>query len=310
MQKKQVGSRLYFNFGLFSGFAIVIISLILYFRYEGLADPDSDPQEDPTNVFAKVFPCFRGVLLFLLYYWFIALDLWGWNMHRINYKTYLGFNHHFSTVGEVFRRVSYLSVVFLLAFILYILQAETVGQFAVVESFQFGIAFFPTVYLPLVVWGVAALYVFFPSFKYFNGPGRLWMYRMMFGATIGHFIKYESRYTFFLDQFTSMAVPLRDLDYTICYYYVLSKTGAEHDTQCYYQQRLSAALVVIIPYSIKTIHYLTRARDKGKFWNTDEMWNFFKTMLATSVGVLSYLQRKNPVFRYAWIPAALLCSML
>lgn len=60
---------------------------------------------------------------------------------------------------------------------------------------------------------------------------------------------------------------------------------------------------------MKCIHYLTRSRSKGKFWHTDEMWNFFKTLLATTVGVLSYLQRQNPVFKYGWIPAALCASL-
>lgn len=95
-----------------------MVALILYFRYEGYIDPDSP--EIP-NVFSKVFPCFRGIALFFVYYWFIGLDLWGWNSYRINYKTYLGFNHHFSTVGEVFRRTSYLSFIFLVVFLLYIL---------------------------------------------------------------------------------------------------------------------------------------------------------------------------------------------
>lgn len=45
------------------------------------------------------------------------------------------------------------------------------------------------------------------------------MYKMGWGATFGHFIKYESRYTFFTDQFVSMVTPLRDVDYTLCYYY-------------------------------------------------------------------------------------------
>lgn len=43
---------------------------------------------------------------------------------------------------------------------------------------------------------------------------------------------------------------------------------------------------------MKAIHYITRARDKGKFWHTDEMWNFFKTLLAVCVATLSYLAKK------------------
>jgi EXS family len=70
-----------------------------------------------------------------------------------------------------------------------------------------------------VCWVLGALYVFVPTRKYFNGQGRMWMYRTMWGALAGHFWKYESRFTFFTDQFVSMVTPFRDLDYTICYYY-------------------------------------------------------------------------------------------
>lgn len=76
-----------------------------------------------------MFPCFRGLALFIIYYWYLALDLWGWTHFRINYKIYLGFNHHFSTVEEVFKRVSYFSAMFLLSFVFYSLQAENIEPF-------------------------------------------------------------------------------------------------------------------------------------------------------------------------------------
>lgn len=149
------------------GFAMIMVALIFCFRYNGYADPDD---EDSHNIFNKVFPSFRGIALFIIYYWFLALDLWGWTTHRINYKNYLGFNHHFSTVPEVFRRTSLLSVLFLLIFILYILQVEMIGYFQFVYSFNFqNFQFYPTQYLPLIIWGVAAIYVFIPIFNHWNG---------------------------------------------------------------------------------------------------------------------------------------------
>jgi hypothetical protein len=51
-------------------------------------------------------------------------------------------------------------------------------------------------YLPLLVWIIGILYVFIPAKRSLNGEGRRWMFRMIFGSVIGHFIKYESRYTF------------------------------------------------------------------------------------------------------------------
>lgn len=61
------------------------------------------------------------MILFLVYYWYIALDVVGWNYFRINYKVYLGFNHHFSTPTEIIKRVSILSTIFLIVFVVYLM---------------------------------------------------------------------------------------------------------------------------------------------------------------------------------------------
>jgi len=102
-----------FYFGFFAGFALVFILLLLVMRYDGYLDPNSD------KVFNKLFPCFRGIALFLFYFWMLALDVAGWNYFNINYKIYLGFNFHFSTLSEILKRVTTLSAIFLIAFVLY-----------------------------------------------------------------------------------------------------------------------------------------------------------------------------------------------
>ena len=115
-EDKKLKNDVYFKFGLFVGIAFCLVLLILIIRYEGLLDTNSN-----SGVFAKLFPCFRGLALLLIYYWYISLDLVGWNYFRINYKIYLGFNHHFSTVPEALKRVSWFTAFFLILFVLYIL---------------------------------------------------------------------------------------------------------------------------------------------------------------------------------------------
>jgi hypothetical protein len=61
----------------------------------------------------------RGTGLFLLYFWFLAFDVFGWNYFRINYKIYLGFNHHFSTLPEILERVMILSSIYLISLLFY-----------------------------------------------------------------------------------------------------------------------------------------------------------------------------------------------
>lgn len=102
-----------FYFGFFAGFAAVFILILFLMRYDGYLDPNSD------KVFNKVFPCFRGAALFIFYFWMLALDVAGWNYFNINYKLYLGFNHHYSTLSEILKRVTVLSSIYLLIFIIY-----------------------------------------------------------------------------------------------------------------------------------------------------------------------------------------------
>lgn len=102
-----------FFFGFFAGFAVVFVMLLLLMRYDGFLDPNSD------TVFNKVFPCFRGMALYLVYYWVISFDLAGWKYFNINYKLYLGFNYHSSTLSEVWQRTSILSAIYLIVFVLY-----------------------------------------------------------------------------------------------------------------------------------------------------------------------------------------------
>ena len=53
---------------------------------------------------------------------------------------------------------------------------------------------------------------------------------------------------------------------------------------------------------------MTRARDKGKFLFTDEMYNFIKTSIAMSVGILAYLTRLDVSWKYYWVAVACFCS--
>lgn len=110
-----------FYFGFFAGFGFVCFLILVVLRYDGYLDPNSD------KVFNKLFPCFRGIALFIFYYWMIALDVAGWNYFNINYKIYLGFNFHFSTLTEILKRVTTLSTLYMVCFVLYLLQEENLG---------------------------------------------------------------------------------------------------------------------------------------------------------------------------------------
>ena len=115
-QNEEINLSTLFAFGFFAGFAVVLIFIIVFIKIEGYLGVDIK-----SNVFRVIFPCFRGPALILLFYWFMAIDVWCWNEFRINYKIYLGFNHHFSTLTEILKRNCVLSSIYLSMFFLYIL---------------------------------------------------------------------------------------------------------------------------------------------------------------------------------------------
>ncbi|CAD8044114.1 unnamed protein product [Paramecium primaurelia] len=287
--KKKTGSKNIYLFGLFFGISIVIVTILLLMRLEGMLDPENEA------LFSPIFPSIRGGGLLLIYYWLLTLDQYIWIKYQINYKLYLGFNHHFSTLTEVIKRVSFLSTIFLLLFLITCIQVEEIAF----KDYRHVIKI-----LPLLFWIIFFGYLLIPTIKKFNGQGRRWMYRMLKGALFTHFISYDARYTFVLDQFVSLFSPIRDLEYTVCYYSIdLFNDNKEiiHYKECEQGQRIVADICLAVVFSLKCLHCLTLAKKNGKFFNTLEMWNFLKNLLAVSVGIVGCLNKFDKSDAILWI---------
>ncbi|CAD8135336.1 unnamed protein product [Paramecium octaurelia] len=287
--KKKTGSTNIYLFGLFFGVSVVIITILLLMRLEGMLDPENE------ELFSPIFPSIRGGGLLLIYYWLLTLDQYIWIKYQINYKLYLGFNHHFSTLTEVIKRVSFLSTIYLLLFLITCIQVEEIAF----KDYKNIIKV-----LPLLYWVIFFGYLLIPTIKKFNGQGRRWMYRMLKGALFSHFLAYDARYTFVLDQFVSLFSPIRDLEYTICYYsndLFNDNEEIQHYKECEQGQRIVGDICLIVVFSLKCLHCLTLAKKNGKFYNTLEMWNFLKNLLAVSVGIVGCLNKFDKTDAILWI---------
>ncbi|CAK78750.1 unnamed protein product (macronuclear) [Paramecium tetraurelia] len=287
--KKKAGSTNIYLFGLFFGVSVVVITILLLMRLEGMLDPENE------ELFSPIFPSIRGGGLLLIYYWLLTLDQYIWIKYQINYKLYLGFNHHFSTLTEVIKRVSFLSTIYLLLFLITCIQVEEIAFKDYKQIVKI---------LPLLYWVIFFGYLLIPTIKKFNGQGRRWMYRMLKGALFTHFLSYDARYTFVLDQFVSLFSPIRDLEYTICYYSNdLFNDNEEiiHYKECESGQRIVGDICLVVVFSLKCLHCLTLAKKNGKFYNTLEMWNFLKNLLAVSVGIVGCLNKFDKTDAILWI---------
>ena len=90
MKEKIFTPKNLFLYGLYLGFAVVMLTHISFDRVSFLSQVS--PKYD------LVFPMFRGLSLFLLYFWLLCLNMYGWTVCHINYRHLFQYNHHYSTV--------------------------------------------------------------------------------------------------------------------------------------------------------------------------------------------------------------------
>ena len=71
---------------------------------------------------------------------------------------------------------------------------------------------------PLICWLALIMYMIMPIKEYFNYVGRIWFFKLLLESIFSLFIKVEFKHVWFTDQLTSFIGPLRDIEYTFCYY--------------------------------------------------------------------------------------------
>ena len=71
--------------------------------------------------------------------------------------------------------------------------------------------------LPLICWLILLGYFFCP-FKIFNYSGRVYTMKLFMESVASIFVPTEFRHIWFMDQLTSLIGPMRDIEYTMCYY--------------------------------------------------------------------------------------------
>ena len=90
-----------FSFGFFVDLMVILLILCILIGVHFSIDMDDDAN------FKSIFPMFRGYLVFILYYWYLGLNVYAWNMAHINYKLAFAFNdNHYSDVISIFKRAA------------------------------------------------------------------------------------------------------------------------------------------------------------------------------------------------------------
>jgi hypothetical protein len=76
---------------------------------------------------------------------------------------------------------------------------------------------FQSEYLVLIVWIALGIYLLMPL-PIFNYEGRLYAIKLMFRSLVSPIMGVDFTIIWMTDQWISLATPLRDFAYTICYY--------------------------------------------------------------------------------------------
>lgn len=286
-----------FYFGLFLGIALFLIFMICLLAWYGDLDVDDD------ELFRDVFPMFRGIGAFILYIWLLAWNVYGWTTANINYKLIFGFNYHFSQVSEILKRAAFFSMIFLLMFLWYIILRQKLGKLADV------LAFLPKEFTPLVVWLLFLGYLFFPSTKILNPLGRIYSYRLLRDIFFKPFEKIAFRIAWSTDQLVSFVLPLKDLEYTICFYSG-NFFNNDHVSYCQSKKRFSSGFIVaFIPLLYRILQCLSNIYYKKSYLGAD-FFNMLKYFLSLIVVIFSFLTSlySDSFYLHLWILFAILST--
>lgn len=195
-----------FYFGFFMGILIILFLLCFLIGQHFNIDMDDDAE------FKTIFPMFRGYAIICLYMWLLALNVYAWNEFNINYKLCFQFNNHYSDITAILKRTAVFSTVLVLMILCYMILRAKIPLICEI------IQFIPLELTPLIAWISLICYLFFPNKKYFNYEGRKYLLNLFIESMSSIFIKCEFKHIWFTDQLTSMIGPIRDIEYTMCYY--------------------------------------------------------------------------------------------
>ena len=296
---KDYGSQTFFTqnqsfyFGFFLGILLVLTLLCFLIGYHFHIDMDDDAK------FKTIFPMFRGYIVFILYFWHLAVNVYVWNLYHINYQLAFGFDdNHYSDVMSICKRAAFFSLLVVLMLLCYMIERT---QIPIIYEL---VSFIPLEFTPLVCWVITFIYLFFP-FQEFNYLGRKYLFNLFFESMASITVKNELKHTWFGDQLTSLTGPLRDFEYTTCYYTHYFETVEEKKRLCN-NHRTIVLCVNLFPYFVRLLQCIKTIIDNKKLM--PDILNCVKYTLSLLVAISSYYSNSIIFFHKTWLIIAVTSS--
>ena len=274
-----------FYLGFFIGLLLFQLGIICTIAWYYDIDMDKDEE------FKSVFPMFRGFFIVCFYWWIHGLNILIWTKADISYKVIFQIDNSYSTPIEIFKRAAIFTFILLSCLLIYMIKRIWAGAF-------FGIFEpIPINCLPLICWGALIIYLFCP-FDIWNYDGRAFLGDLAKESLGSFLLKTEFKHVFLINQVCTFIAPMRDMEYTICYYaYYDAPLWAKRE-YCN-KTRGIYFFLAFFPNFLRILQTSKEMYDSKKLF--PKIFNAINYVLSISVALLSFLWPSYPFLHIFWL---------
>ena len=266
---------------------LLILCILIHYFYVNL-DIDQDPE------FRSVIPMYRTYGIICLYLWFIGLNIKTWENIKVNYKALFNFKINSNSTTDIWLCASFFCNILFLSFLIYFIIRSPIGIKFGLNLYNIGEI------LPGIIWLVLLLYFFCP-FKILNYKGRNNVMKLFSECIASILIPIEFKHIWFMDQLTSLIGPMRDIEYTFCYYSYYVNPFQIRQQYCS-NNRIVYLIIAIFPNLFRCLQVARQIIDNEKVF--PYIFNIGKYTFNIIVATFSFLSQFNPIFYYFWLANA------
>jgi len=274
-----------FYLGFFIGLLLFQLGIICIIAWYYDIDMDHDIE------FKSVFPMFRGFFIVCLYWWMHGINILVWTKADISYRIIFQVDNNYNSPIEIFKRAAIFTFILLTSLLIYLVKRIWAGLF-------FGIFDpIPIRRIPLICWGSLIIVIFCP-FRIWNYSGRAWLGKLAKESLTSFLFKTGFRHVFFMSQLCSFIAPMRDIEYTICYYAYYDAPLWAKKEYCK-NTRGIYFFIAFFPNFIKILQSIREIYESRKYW--PKIVSIMNSCLSISVALLSFLWPQYPSLHILWL---------
>ena len=274
-----------FYLGFFIGLLIFQMGIIGIIAWYYDIDMDNDIE------FKSVFPMFRGFFILCLYWWMHGINILVWTKAEISYRVIFQVDNNYSSPIQIFKRAAIFTFILLTSLLIYMVKRIWAGVF-------FGILDpIPIRCIPLICW-ISLLIVVFCPFRIWNYGGRAWLGNLAKESFLSFLFKTGFRHVYFMSQMCSFIAPMRDIEYTICYYAYydapipIKKEYCKNTRGIYF-------FIAFFPNFIKILQSIREIKESKKLF--PKLYSIMNCCLSITVALLSFLWPQYPSLHILWV---------